>query len=141
MNNDSSVTGTPRTLLRLEGLAMLAAGIAAYAIVGGSWSLFAVLFLVPDVTLLAYLAGPRIGAWSYNAGHSLLGPALLAPLAPALAAIWVAHVGFDRALGYGLKYSSGFSATHLGPIGRAHLPRENASISAIAAVPAAPAAR
>jgi hypothetical protein len=25
--------------------------------------------------------------------------------------IWLAHIGFDRALGYGLKYSSGFGVT------------------------------
>jgi hypothetical protein len=136
--NDTSVTGTPRTLLRLEGLAMLVAGIVAYQLQGASWGLFALLFLVPDVTLLGYLANPRIGASVYNAGHSLLGPALLAPFAPALAAIWLAHVGFDRALGYGLKYSSAFTATHLGRIG--HVVRTNSSISSTGAVPAAPAA-
>lgn len=136
--NDTAVTGTPRTLLRLEGLAMLVAAVVGYALLGGSWGLFAALFLVPDVSLLGYLVGPRAGAWAYNAGHSLIGPALLAPFAPALAAIWVTHVGFDRALGYGLKYTAGFTATHLGRIG--HLPRTNASISTTGAVPAAPAA-
>jgi hypothetical protein len=35
-----------------------------------------------------------------------------------LATIWIAHIGFDRALGYGLKYGSGFTHTHLGRIGR-----------------------
>jgi hypothetical protein len=115
---DAPLTGHPRALLRLEGLAMLAGAIAAYAVLGGGWGVFAALFLVPDLSLLGYLAGPRVGAHVYNAGHSLLGPAVLAPFAPALAAIWVAHVGFDRALGYGLKYTSGFAATHLGRIGR-----------------------
>jgi len=58
--------------------------------------------------------------------HSKLGPALLAGLAlwygsPWLlqaTLIWFAHIGFDRALGYGLKYASAFSDTHLGRIGR-----------------------
>ena len=137
MTNDTSVTGTPRTLLRVEGLVMLVAGIAAYTMLGASWSVFALLFLVPDVTLLGYLVDPRVGAHVYNAGHGLVGPALLAPFAPALAAIWLAHIGFDRALGYGLKYRSAFTATHLGRIGR-HLP--NASTSATPASPAVPAA-
>lgn len=137
MTNDTSVTGTPRTLLRVEGLVMLVAGIAAYTMLGASWSVFALLFLVPDVTLLGYLVDPRVGAHVYNAGHGLVGPALLAPFAPALAAIWLAHIGFDRALGYGLKYRSAFTATHLGRIGR-HLP--NASTSASPASPAVPAA-
>lgn len=34
-----------------------------------------------------------------------------------LALIWFAHIGMDRALGYGLKYPSGFRETHLGRIG------------------------
>jgi hypothetical protein len=30
----------------------------------------------------------------------------------------MAHIGIDRALGYGLKYSAGFGFTHLGRIGK-----------------------
>jgi hypothetical protein len=41
------------------------------------------------------------------------------PLAGPLALIWLAHIGIDRALGYGLKYASGFGFTHLGRIGPA----------------------
>ncbi len=115
--SDGSVTGTPRTLLRIEALALLAAAVAGYAALGGGWGLFAALFLVPDLGMLGYLAGPRAGAWTYNATHALVGPALLALVSPALALIWVAHVGFDRALGYGLKYGR-FGATHLGQLGR-----------------------
>ena len=66
------------------------------------------------------------GAVVYNAAHSLVGPialaiaGLLLPSLPALALalIWVAHIGFDRLLGYGLKYAAGFGFTHLGRIGR-----------------------
>ena len=119
--------GVPRILLRLEGLAVLAAATVAYAASGQPWWLFAVLFFVPDVAMAAYLAGPRIGAVAYNAAHSYIGPVALGlagylsgrtPIA-ALALIWVAHIGFDRALGYGLKYASAFGDTHLGRIGRA----------------------
>jgi hypothetical protein len=117
-----SAMGAPLTLLRLEGLVMLAAASFAYQAVGARWSLFALLFLVPDLSMLGYLVNRRVGAACYNAGHSYLGPALLLALgtvfhtqtALAVACIWAAHVGFDRLLGYGLKYASGFGDTHLG---------------------------
>jgi len=117
--------GMPRALLRLEGALVLAAALLAYAHLGGSWTWFAALFLLPDLSLLGYLAGPRVGAVAYNAGHSHLAPALLAVAsvafgAPALllgAAIWVGHIGLDRMLGYGLKYGTAFGDTHLGRVG------------------------
>jgi hypothetical protein len=121
------VTGAARGILQLEGGAVLAAAAAAFGQLDGSWGLFAGLFLVPDLSMLGYLAGPRIGAACYNAGHSYLGPLLLAAAGAArgetlllqLAAIWVAHVGFDRMLGYGLKSGAGFGFTHLGRKGKA----------------------
>ena len=113
-----------RSILRLEGLAALLAGIAAYAALGGNWWLFALLFLLPDLGLLGYLRGPKAGALTYNLTHTHAGPMVLAALAwvaaPSLlpvAAIWFAHIGFDRALGYGLKLET-FGRTHLGRIGR-----------------------
>jgi hypothetical protein len=88
--------------------------------------MFALLFLAPDLSFAGYLFGPRIGAAAYNAAHSTngavgLGVAALAlnqHLMVAIALIWLAHIGFDRALGYGLKYGAGFGFTHLGRIGR-----------------------
>lgn len=125
-NETSAARGGVRWILRLEGLALLAVAAFLYAREGQDWRLFAVLFLAPDLSFLGYLGGKRSGAIAYNSAHSTIGPlALLAaglalntPLAAAIAAIWLAHVGFDRALGYGLKYRSGFSDTHLGRIGR-----------------------
>jgi hypothetical protein len=119
------VTGGVRTLLRLEGLAVLTAAAFLYWHAGFDWRLFAVLFLGPDLSFAAYLFGPRAGAMAYNAAHSTngalgLGVAALAlnqPLMIAVALIWLAHIGFDRALGYGLKYGAGFGFTHLGRIG------------------------
>jgi hypothetical protein len=112
----------PRALLRLEGLAMLVGAVAAYVALGERFWLFAALFLVPDLSLLGYLRGPRVGAIVYNAGHSLIGPLVLAsvgvvaglPIVLPGALVWVAHIGFDRALGYGLKYGTAFADTHLG---------------------------
>jgi Domain of unknown function (DUF4260) len=122
-----AVTGGVRTLLRLEGLALLLGMTLLYAVWGGSWWVYALLFLVPDLSFAAYLAGSRIGAIGYNAAHSYLVPVTLmvlgfglaSPLTLSIAMIWLAHIGFDRALGYGLKYSAGFGFTHLGRIGKA----------------------
>ena len=121
-----TVTGGVRILLRLEGLALFAGMTALYTLWAGPWWLYAVLFFAPDLSFVAYLAGPKIGAWAYNAVHSTIVPLGLLtvgfgfapPLVISLALIWLAHIGFDRALGYGLKYSAGFGFTHLGRIGR-----------------------
>jgi hypothetical protein len=122
-----AVSGTPRVLLRLEGACIFAIAIVLYGRLGESWWLFAILFLAPDLSFLGYLGGPRNGAIAYNALHTIAGPILLAlaglfvPYEPpvTVALIWLSHCGFDRALGYGLKYGAGFGFTHLGRIGRA----------------------
>lgn len=119
-----AVAGAPRALLRLEGLFVFALSVALYGRMGESWWLFAILFLAPDLSFFAYLAGPRVGAIAYNAVHITGGPALLvlagllvpSQLAVAMGLIWLAHCGIDRALGYGLKYEAGFGFTHLGHI-------------------------
>jgi hypothetical protein len=121
---DTPVSGTPRLLLRLEGLAVLIVAVTGYHAIGASWVLFAVLLLLPDLGLLGYLAGPRIGALAYNTVHTYVGPAGLAALAYLGVApgawpvclIWVAHIGMDRALGLGLKFPSAFRDTHLGAV-------------------------
>ena len=122
-----SASGGVRIVLRIEGLCVLMASVLAYAKFGGSWGVFALFFLAPDVSFLGYLAGPRVGAAAYNVAHSLVGALVLmaagfllsVPVAVTASLIWVAHLGFDRALGYGLKYAAGFGFTHLGSIGRA----------------------
>ncbi len=118
--------GGVRAVLRLEGAAAFAAAVALYGYAGFSWPLFALLFLAPDLAMLAYLIGPRAGAFVYNLAHTyalalplaLAGFYLGSAVAAALGLIWIAHIGFDRMLGYGLKYASGFGDTHLGRIGR-----------------------
>ena len=122
-----AATGGARTLLRLEGLTLFAGMTLLYAVWDGSWWVYAILFLAPDLSFLGYLAGPKVGAIAYNAAHSYLAPMALmtsgftlsSPLVLSIAMIWLAHIGIDRALGYGLKYSAGFGFTHLGRIGRA----------------------
>ena len=115
-------------VLRLEGLAFAAACIAAYGSLGESWWVFAALILVPDVSMLGYLAGPRIGAGVYNLAHTWVVTVAwfflawyldAGNLSLSLPLILGAHIGIDRALGYGLKLPTGFHDTHLGRIGKA----------------------
>jgi len=119
------------TLLRLEGLAVLLVALGIYSQYGSSWWLFAGVFLLPDVTMLGYLVSPKVGAWMYNAVHTYVTPLVFAggafafrataaeyaSLIGSITLIWIAHIGFDRALGFGLKLATGFKNTHLGRIG------------------------
>ena len=122
-----AVTGGVRLLLRLEGLGLLVLAVMLYANSHLSWLAFAVFFLAPDLSFLGYLAGPRIGAAMYNVAHDTFIPIMLVVggfflaanyIVLATALIWLAHIGFDRALGYGLKYQAGFGFTHLGRVGK-----------------------
>lgn len=110
----------PGILLRLEGAALVAATAGIYWALDGSWWMFVILLLVPDLSMLGYLRDRRVGAAVYNLVHSATLPLLLGLLAvvsaerlPALVAlIWLAHLGLDRGLGLGLKYPTGFKDTH-----------------------------
>jgi hypothetical protein len=121
-----SVSGGPLFWLRLEGTIVFVLSILLYAHIGASWWRFALLLLAPDVVMAGYWLGARWGAVLYNLGHSYVAPLLLAIFAimagkGALLSyllIWTAHIGMDRALGYGLKYASGFKHTHLGWSGK-----------------------
>lgn len=120
-----SVTGGVRTTLRIESVIIFLAALLAFVALGQSWWIFAAICLAPDLSFAAYLLGPKPGAAVYNAAHSYILPLILASAAYWLdqqqvlagAIVWIAHIGIDRALGYGLKYASSFKDTHLGPIG------------------------
>lgn len=124
--------GTARFHLHLDGAALFFGALIAYAATGGSWWLFAGLLLAPDVSMLGYLVDARFGALVYNIGHSLVWPLALiglglvasAPGAVLTAAgpllvlrigvIWAAHLGMDRAFGFGYKYPTRFNDTDIG---------------------------
>jgi hypothetical protein len=120
------VSGSIRAWLRIEGLAAFAAGLVVYAVNGGEWLWVIPLLLLPDLSAIGYVAGPRVGAASYNLVHNwvpgfvalALGLWAEVPGLLIVAAVLIAHVGMDRALGYGLKLPSSFQDTHLGRIGR-----------------------
>ena len=107
----------PPVLLRTEGATLLALSVLLYGLNEGGWLLFVLLFLAPDASMLGYLSGSRIGAASYNLFHTYTTPGLLAALgllaeshpAVSVALVWFAHIGFDRMVGFGLKYPTGFS--------------------------------
>jgi hypothetical protein len=113
----------PDVLLRLEGLVALVVGCIAYQrLYPHRWGLFALLFLVPDVSLLGYLRpANKTSAAFYNLVHSYVLPLVLGLLAwerggvlgGQLALIWMAHISFDRCLGYGLKFPESFRYTHI----------------------------
>jgi len=113
-------------ILRAESLAIFVAGVLLYVQLSGHALWLVPLLLVPDLSAVGYVAGPRVGAITYNLAHNLVTAlaivaigwyAAIAPLALA-GAILVAHVGMDRVLGFGLKLPTDFKDTHLGRIGR-----------------------
>ena len=122
-----AVTGTPRIWLRIEGVAALLGAVGLYLQLGGQILWLAPLLLAVDASMIGYLAGPRPGAFVYNLFHNwAIGVAVVAVAwwldsasVALLGAILLAHVGMDRAAGYGLKYPTSFGDTHLGRIGRA----------------------
>ena len=113
----------PRPLLQLEGAAVLIVSLLLYHWSHGSWLQFALLILLPDLSMLGFAANLRVGAITYNAVHTYVGPLVLAgyslgsnrPAMVLLSLIWIAHIGFDRMIGFGLKYPTRFNDTHLNP--------------------------
>jgi hypothetical protein len=111
---------------RVENAALAAAALAAFVDLGFSWWWLLALFLLFDVSMVGYARDPRLGAWTYNAVHSYLGPGGVAVAGIAsgarwamfLALTWAFHIGVDRLLGYGLKFRDRFTHTHLGEVGR-----------------------
>lgn len=111
----------PALLLRLEGAALLVGAVLLYREHGDAWWLFALLILAPDLSMLGYAGGQRAGAIAYNIAHTTVLAVALAVTgvlagegwAVSFGLIWLAHIGLDRMIGYGLKYPEGFKETHL----------------------------
>ena len=121
-----TLDGQVRAWLRLEGLAALIAGAVMYGRLGGDWLWFVPALLAVDISMAGYLRGPVAGAFGYNLFHNWatglivlgLGLAGSVPLVAMIGAVLAAHVGMDRAAGYGLKLATSFQDTHLGRIGK-----------------------
>lgn len=115
---------------RVESTAIAALVAVAFVQLDFAWWWLAAVFLLWDLSMLGYAVSPRLGAWTYNAGHSYLAPALLLVLAwvgdqrwaAFIALSWAFHIAVDRLMGYGLKFTDRFTHTHLGMIGKDKLP-------------------
>lgn len=113
---------------RAEGAIVFVAGICLFNLGSADvpWWAAVLVFLAPDLSFAGYLFGPRVGAFTYNLVHvyafgaafMVAGALVGLPLLSSLGALWFAHSGFDRMLGYGLKSTEGFRFTHLGRIGK-----------------------
>lgn len=118
-----------KTLLKTEELAEMLLALAVFATLPYAWWVLPATFLLPDVSMLGYLAGPRVGAFCYNLAHhkalavavGLTGWWLGLPAVLLAGTVLLFHSAFDRLLGYGLKYATGFQDTHLGRVGTARV--------------------
>jgi len=112
--------------LKLEELVMLALSMyALYEMEASGW-LYLLLALGPDISMLGYFGGNKIGAFCYNLFHHKGIAVVLFVLGVKLdndplflaGVILFGHSSMDRFFGYGLKYEKGFKYTHLGMIGK-----------------------
>jgi hypothetical protein len=118
--------GAIGVILRAEQVAICATGIVLWIANGGPPLLLIPAWLVVDLSMVGYLAGPLPGSITYNAAHNLVLPLALLGLGwwtdtgwmVLGTAVFLTHIGLDRTLGYGLKLPTDFRDTHLGRIGR-----------------------
>ncbi len=110
-----------KMMLHIEGLAVFVLSIYLYSYNGYSWWMFLILLFAPDISMIGYMFNNNVGAKCYNIFHTysvsilivIVGLLLKNQFVLAVGLIWSAHIGMDRALGYGLKYSTNFKDTHL----------------------------
>ncbi len=115
-----------KNLLKLEELLMLGLALFLFSKLDYGWGWYALLFLTPDLSMVGYLANPRVGAWTYNLIHHkglsvalyVLGSLFSIPWLMFAGTLLLGHSSFDRVFGYGLKYPDAFQNTHLGRIGK-----------------------
>lgn len=115
-----------KTLLKLEELAEVLLALVVFTHLPYAWWVLPATFLLPDLSMAGYLAGPRTGAFCYNIAHhkavaiavGLAGWGLAQPVLLLAGTILLFHSAADRLLGYGLKHTTGFRDTHLGRVGK-----------------------
>ncbi|VXB58356.1 conserved hypothetical protein [Flavobacterium sp. 9AF] len=113
-----------KTMLKLEEVGLFVGSLYLFSQLSFAWWWFPLLLLTPDVGMLGYLINSRMGAWTYNVMHHrlvgivilLLGSYINNNAVTLAGVILLAHISFDRILGYGLKYEDSFHHTHLGTI-------------------------
>lgn len=116
-----------KKIIQLEEAAMFGMCIYILYLLKIEWWIYLLLLLAPDVSMLAYLAGNKIGAITYNIFHHkavaiiifIIGLVNQTWLLQTAGIVLFGHSSMDRMFGYGLKYFNGFKFTHLGEIGSA----------------------
>lgn len=84
-----------------------------------------VLIPTPNISILGYLLGLKVGSVCYNVfphrGFAILlyfmGIYFVSLIIQLTGTILFIHTAMDRIFGYGLKYNKAFKFTHLGEIG------------------------
>lgn len=120
------VVGRPRRFLQVEGAVLFGAMLFLFNSTHQNWWLVLVLLFLPDLFMAGYAGSSKLGALLYNIGHTYLLPTMLVlygvhnhrPFILGIGLIWLAHIGMDRVLGYGLKYDDNFKHTHLGNLSK-----------------------
>jgi hypothetical protein len=113
-------------LVKLEELALFGLALLLFSQLDYRWSIYALLFLAPDLSMIGYLVNPRLGAWTYNLIHHkglavalyISGSMFSVPWLMFAGTLLLGHSSLDRVFGYGLKYEDTFQNTHLGRVGR-----------------------
>lgn len=113
-------------LLKLEELGQFLLSILLFSQLDYAWWIFPACILLPDLSMIGYLANPKTGAWLYNFFHHkfvaiailVSGLGLGNPLIALAGVILFGHSAMDRIFGYGLKFNDDFKNTHLGWIGK-----------------------
>jgi hypothetical protein len=109
-------------LLRLEGVVIFLICLWFYQRMGAPWLQFGLLWFLPDISMVGYFWGKKVGAIVYNIVHTysftfmlmVWGWFLKSELILGIGVIFTSHIALDRFLGFGLKHFTGFKDTSLG---------------------------
>jgi hypothetical protein len=115
-----------KNILKLEELAMFALSAWALYFINAEWWYYLLLLLGPDISMIGYIGGNKMGAFMYNLFHHkgvavvifVIGLLLPDRIIEMTGIILFGHSSMDRMFGYGLKLNEGFKFTHLGLIGK-----------------------
>ena len=120
-------TSKMNILLKIESGVTALLFALLFVIIGGyDWWWLLVLFFAIDISAIGYLISPKVGAMTYNIGHTYVFPSVLFIVflvtridwMQFVSLLWLFHISVDRTIGFGLKYPKGFSFTHLGVLGK-----------------------
>ncbi len=114
-----------KNVLKIEELALWGISIFGLYHFNAPWWCYLLLLLGPDISMLGYAGGNRIGAFTYNLFHHRAIAVLVYSIGfstdntmlQLTGIILFGHIAMDRFFGYGLKTMQGFKFTHLGTIG------------------------